>query len=124
MYRTPEEIKKGMECCSKSDSCPQECPYYDVPSCGSVSKLDALAFIQQIEAQVPKWISVEERLPENGDLVLVIASGKPRENITLIDAILIASCWAEEGWIADGFDNWDGLDVAYWMPLPEPPKEG
>ena len=78
----------------------------------------------QFEAQVPKWISVEERLPEVSDVVLVIANGKPREHITLIDAILIASYWGEEGWIADGFEGWDKLAVTHWMELPEGPKEG
>ena len=70
-----------------------------------------------VESAQPKWISVEERLPEVSDVVLVIANGKPREHITLIDAILIASYWGEEGWIADGFEGWDKLDVSYWMEL-------
>ena len=90
----------------------------------SVLSADALALIQQLVAQVPKWISVEERLPEKGDLVLVIANGKPRDNITLHNATLIVSFWADEGWIADGFEGWDKLVVSHWMPLPEPPKEG
>lgn len=72
---------------------------------------------------MPKWISVTERLPEVSDLVLVIANGKPKENVELINACLIASFWGYEGWIADGFDGWDKLKVTHWMPLPEPPKE-
>ena len=32
---------------------------------------DALDYIQQLEAQVPKWISVEERLPKNEEPVLI-----------------------------------------------------
>jgi hypothetical protein len=78
----------------------------------------------QLEAQVPKWISVEERLPEYGDVVLVAANGNPKPNVTLHNATLIASYWAEEGWIADGFEGWDTLQVTHWMPLPEPLKEG
>lgn len=70
---------------------------------------------------MPKWISTEEKLPTVGDLVLVIASGKPRENLELHDAILIASFWGEEGWIADGFDGWDKFKVSYWMDLPHEP---
>ena len=84
---------------------------------------EALAYIQQLEAAAPKWISMEERLPEISDLVLVIANGKPKENIELINAELIASYWGDEGWIADGYDGWDKLKVSHWMPLPEPPKE-
>lgn len=76
------------------------------------------------EAAQSKWISAEERLPDISDVVLVIANGKPRENIELHDAFLIASFWGEEGWIADGFEGWDKLDVSYWMELPEGPKEG
>ena len=89
-----------------------------------VLQSEALAYTQQLEAQVPKWISVEERLPEISDVVLVIASGKPRENIELHDAFLIASFWGDEGWIADGYEEWDAINVTHWMPLPEPPKEG
>lgn len=51
MLKTPKETKKGLECCSKSDGCPQECPYYDVPSCGGTLKLDALNYIKQLEAR-------------------------------------------------------------------------
>lgn len=92
---------------------------YDCKALGEARKR-----IAELEAQVPKWISVEERLPEMSDIVLVIANGKPREHITLINAFLIASYWGEEGWIADGFEGWDKLAVTHWMPLPEGPKEG
>lgn len=122
--KTPEEIKKWLECCSSAEIMCGECPYYeDGVDCDGMEE-DALAYIQQLEAQVPKWISVEERLPEISDVVLVIASGKPRENIELHDAFLIASFWGDEGWIADGYEEWDAVNVTHWMPLPEPPKEG
>ena len=51
-------------------------------------------------------------------------SGKPKENIELINAELIASYWGDEGWFADGYEGWDKLQVSHWMPLPEPPEEG
>lgn len=76
------------------------------------------------EAVTAAWISTEERTPEVGEIVLVIASGKPRENVVLHDAYLIASYWAEEGWIADGYEEWDAVNVSYWMPLPDGPKKG
>ena len=48
--RTPEEIKKGLECCTsdRMDSC-DECPYQGRP-CNDIENLkDALAYIQQLE---------------------------------------------------------------------------
>ena len=123
--KTPEEIKKGLEACVAGEcrSKRHECPYRKEAECTMALSEDALEHIKQLEAQVPKWISVEERLPEVSDVVLVIANGKPRPNVTLLNAILIASFWEDEGWIADGFEGWDGLRVTHWMELPEPPKE-
>ena len=62
-----------------------------------------------------KWISVKDRLPEGGQVVLVIM---PKGTVTL-------------GGIRKKTQTWDVfLDVAiwtaeptHWMPLPEPPKE-
>lgn len=129
--KTREEIKRGLECCT-TGRC-SECPYdrickefegFGGERFGEPVMTDALALIQQLEAQVPKWISVDEKQPEDGDVVFVIANSKPRKNITLHNAVLIASYWKDEGWIADGFEGWDGLQVTQWMPLPELQKEG
>lgn len=66
--KTHEEIKKGLECCT-IPLC-AECPYDSEASC-VVKNEDALAYIQQLEAKVPKWISVEERLPEKYSPVVI-----------------------------------------------------
>ncbi len=69
-----------------------------------------------------EWISVEERLPENDDeLVLVTASGKVQENITLLGAYFLATYSKNDGWILEGFEHWNGFEVAYWCKLPSPP---
>ena len=76
---------------------------------------DALAYIQQLEAQVPRWISVEERLPDvDVDVVLII----PR-----IDGPCIRVGWLRKTgrWWAAG----QGIvpyEVTHWMPMPEPPE--
>lgn len=52
--RTPDEIKKGLKCCSKPahESPCQECPY--APNngyCAEIKSSDAITLIQQLEAQ-------------------------------------------------------------------------
>ena len=79
---------------------------------GSFSRVDFLAGYQ---AAKPQWISVKERLPEGGKVVLV---AMPKGTVTLggihkktqtFDVFLdMAICTAEP---------------THWMPLPEPPKE-
>lgn len=75
-----------------------------------------------------KWISVEERLPENTDEVLACHNYEYSEPICVI-----AYC-VKDKWFADdeGLEasNYDGgasiqLDVTitHWMPLPKPPKQ-
>lgn len=63
--KTPEEIKKGLDLC-RLDECfgtREGCPYNtERRTCVGVMCGDALAYIQQLEAQVPRWISVEEDL--------------------------------------------------------------
>lgn len=70
----------------------------------------------------PRWISVEDRLPKEEGLVLVIANGKPMDNITLVDAYELGE-YTDEGWIIDAWPGWEDAQVTHWMPLPEPPKE-
>ena len=80
--RTPEEIKAGLKACTTAKvpgyGCNIPCPYLNTPNCWLPVKSDALALIERLEserdaalAKVPKWISVEEYLPENEECVLV-----------------------------------------------------
>lgn len=69
------------------------------------------------------WISVEESLPDEYDgLVLAQVSGKPRENITLNNALQLACYISEagEGWIVEEYPEWENPNVIAWRPLPEP----
>ena len=77
--------------------------------------------IEKLRAQLPRWIPVTERLPELDELVLVIAAGKPKENITLDGAIELATLYSD-GWCLETWPEWTGANVTYWMPLPEPPE--
>ena len=50
MTRTPDEIKKGLECCLLS--CSGKCPYSDQLDCSDKMSKDALALIQQLESKL------------------------------------------------------------------------
>ena len=64
---------------------------------------------------VQEWISVKDRLPEHGDVVLCFMKfGGQR--ILQWDNV---SSW----WLGYGHgDDWKKADVTNWMPLPERPK--
>ena len=66
------------------------------------------------DTNVPSWISVEERLPENCvEVLLYYKKG-----------------YVSMGYWDDDLCEWDGMTDEkivrpdYWMPLPEPPEEG
>ena len=120
--KTPDEIKKGLECCDAYNDC-QQCPYDKADgswACTVERNTDALAYIQQLEAAQPKWISVEERLPEFEKLVLVAVNGKWK-TFTFVNALQMATLYKDEGWIIEGFEEWDKPEVTHWMPAPEMP---
>lgn len=54
--KTPEEIKKGLECCNTYNGC-LNCPYDKADGswvCTVERNADALAYIQQLETNQPK----------------------------------------------------------------------
>ena len=69
------------------------------------------------------WISVNDRLPEDEQGVLVIASGRPQEHLVLDNACELATFYAGEGWLLEAYPDWGDPQVTYWMPLPERPEE-
>ena len=123
--KTPDEIKKGLECCGVRGKC-HSCPYESPGTADCVGKLltDALAYTQQLEAQVPKWISVEERLPEDDVDVLVYAVGNNE-----ISCVAMTSYthhmhgYNIEGWRSPWQYFFYERKITHWMPLPEPPEE-
>lgn len=81
----------------------------------------ALVAKESAELLELRWIPVTERLPELDELVLVIASGKPKENITLDNAVELATLYSD-GWCLEMCPQWTGATVTHWMPLPEAPE--
>lgn len=113
MVKRPDEIKRGLDECTRLGGC-AACPYFvdhTMAQCTPKLAADALAYIQQLEAQVPQWISVEERLPEmEGKYIVCTAKG----------SVYCAKFSTRHGpcFHADMYTH-----ITHWMPMPEPPKE-
>ena len=75
-----------------------------------------------VEATQPKWISVEERLPEPYRKVLALREGFP-DTGRYICALDSTTLWIDDTLVWNGdLKTWKNR-VTHWMPLPEPPKE-
>lgn len=120
--RRIEDVKKGLAChalCRNRLLNCSDCAYHGpgLPPCGKAVHEDAIAMLEQLEAQVPKWISVEERLPEPGVFVVII--------IRMGEDTYLRVGWlrgAEPRWMQAGLGLIEGT-VTHWMPLPDAPKE-
>jgi hypothetical protein len=63
-----------------------------------------------------EWISVEERLPERGELVQFWNAGRERWDY--------GNCYdVEDGWWGSTLSMERTRAVTHWMPLPPPPDE-
>lgn len=107
--KTPEEIKKGLEICIADGNC-RCCPYNN-GNCGMQLERDAIAYIQQLEAQQPRWISVKERQPERLQRALVYSPAGNR---------IASGVYTEVGFITQAAIG----EITHWMEVPKPPNEG
>lgn len=89
----------------------------------AVSDACVLAVAALRDQEKRRWTPVTERLPDDGELLIVVVSGKVG-NVTLDNAIEFAEFSIDEGWILEMWPEWEDPKVTYWMPCPEPPKEG
>ena len=81
--------------------------------------------IERLRGQLPRWIPVAERLPENqGWYHVAIRDEKMKRIAVELDSYAIETAknfGHEIGFCKDG--RWDGREkVIAWMPLPEPPE--
>jgi len=67
------------------------------------------------KAQMPEWISVKDKLPENDSHYLVFAS----------DTCEVVECiyYGDGEWMTKDLENMTDC-VTHWMPLPKHPEEG
>lgn len=81
--------------------------------------------IEKLRGQVPRWIPVEERLPETQGWYHVATRDEKTKRIAVeLDLYSVETAknfGHEAGFCKDG--RWDGREkVIAWMPLPEPPE--
>ena len=63
----------------------------------------------ELKASAPKWISVDDRLPEQGEEAICINA----------DGDMMIGKYTEWGWMFPCYFE----ELTHWMPIPQPPKE-
>ena len=136
--RTPEEIKDALKHCIEPVPYGCEvCPYNET-CLEHAPEIDALALIELLEserdaalAKVPRWISVEGKMPPEDTEVLVYATEKIKGfgSVTAIcEYSETTSMFGNKTGRYDWSSPWEyfhvDYDITHWMPLPEPPEEG
>ena len=70
-----------------------------------------LSYIKELESRLPRWIPVEERLPEEKEIVTAcIKNGR-----VFPDVFYTEGCWYSDKGIVK--------NVTHWQPLPKGPEE-
>lgn len=117
--KTPEEIKKALMYMSvtnvseKSQLAKRGMPYAYIEDVAR----DALEYINELEAKAPRWISVNERLPEEDVWVLTRdIYGKIRNRSLYVLNDGTNMFWPDR--------LFPGKHIIHWMPMPEAPEEG
>ena len=117
-----EELLTALRVCAGA-AC-EGCPLiYDAKSndnCENYIKQQAADMLEKLEAekdaQKPEWISVKDRLPEAGKIL--VTDGK---TVIISNGAWLYRSLEEKTRVPANYGA--GLTVTHWMPLPELPKE-
>lgn len=76
--------------------------------------------IQAMPTLTPQneWVRVEERLPENGQIVLF----HQKDGFIYCAEYFVGKELMSPEWFIDN-DSWNAKVVTHWMPLPAPPEK-
>jgi len=116
--KSPEEVKTALECCFQYRcciGCPYQNPAEQSGKCVEKMGIDALLNLIQLEAQVPKWVSEKDDIPElNAYKLMIGAKG----------AMFIGKIIAENNLAMVSNRTDMTRRFTHWMNLPEPPQKG
>lgn len=113
---TKEQFVKSLRACGRN--CCDDCVCFKEKILCKVKNLEAADLIEQqaakiaeLEAKVPRWIPVTEKIPPDQEEVLVLTRSK--NGVRNVD---------KGYWAIDHFIHRGRAEVTHWMPLPEPPE--
>jgi hypothetical protein len=94
--------------------------HYEALGCGKESGFacpasDAAAVLFAAERLIPKWVSVSDLLPEDGQTVIACFKGSG-----MTGQVGEATFNKAGGWFSTDYGAWG---ASHWMLLPEPPQE-
>lgn len=78
--------------------------------------------VERLKAQLPKWVSVDERLPDSGVQVLCFGGLLTDLGFTHQTDFAVYAGNDKDWLFFDGTIS-DGWSITHWMPLPQPAKE-
>lgn len=123
--RTAKAIKIGLrnmlescgEMCGEDTRCLHDiCPYDGDACCNESIQMGALALIEHLEAQIPRWVSMKER--------------KPTEKDASPYGLILCVLANRDGSMSDEIRAWHWKNIVdmpecftHWMSLPGLPKE-
>ena len=103
-----ELLNKANSACVGTD-CFEGCKFYIENDC-LYKLMEDLMIANGVTVQ--EWISVNDKLPEDGESVLTYKNG----NVDVQVYEKNRNGWIQGNWF------WSMATVTHWMPLPEPPK--
>lgn len=131
-----KELIQALRCCGSTneDAC-KGCPVKkechenigNPAASAAADRLEALlAENERLKAQLPKWVSVEEKLPEESGLYFTLSTEGPKRWIDNFDTSLgkFGAWWDYEpdGTKHPNYRFIEAENITHWMPIPEPPS--
>ena len=87
-------------------------------SCDIARNMFVVDFMMANGVTVQEWISVKDRLPEDGEYVVCIAKRNPFSRFMPMVARIEKNGWANP--ITEQYIS----EITHWIPMPQPPKGG